>query len=80
LLALIKSRHKWNGIWEKLTGIRYDLLYLCVHHIFVGTLIQEYIGKKNLQDQAIAETWEVNDVENTGATIKNGEFEGKNGI
>jgi len=47
------------------------------NHVFGGTLIQEKLGKENLQPRTVAETWEVSDVEGTGATIKNGVFAGK---
>jgi len=47
------------------------------NHVFGGGLIQEKLGKTGLQPRQLAETWEVSDVEDTGATIKNGELAGR---
>lgn len=47
------------------------------NHIFGGSLIQEKLGKTGLQPRRLAETWEVSDVEEVGATVKNGELAGR---
>jgi mannose-6-phosphate isomerase len=46
------------------------------HHVFGGTLIQEHLGKADLQPRLVAETWEVSDVEDTGASVLNGPLAG----
>ncbi|MCC9135768.1 type I phosphomannose isomerase catalytic subunit [Pontibacter silvestris] len=46
------------------------------NHVFGGQHIQEHLGKKNLQPRPVAETWEVSDVEGSGATVKNGDLAG----
>ena len=46
-------------------------------HVFGGHLIQEKVGKQNLPAQAVAETWEISDVDGDISVITNGEFAGK---
>lgn len=47
------------------------------YHIFGGELIKTRLGKANLPDKRIAETWEVSDVDGMLATVKNGSLSGK---
>ncbi|WP_312240832.1 type I phosphomannose isomerase catalytic subunit [Pantoea sp.] len=46
------------------------------YHIFGGDLIKTRLGKADLLDRRIAETWEVSDVDGMIATVKNGELAG----
>lgn len=46
-------------------------------HVFGGHLIQEKIGKKDLPDERVAETWEISDVDGDISVITNGDFAGK---
>ncbi|EKM7177095.1 mannose-6-phosphate isomerase [Cronobacter sakazakii] len=45
-------------------------------HIFGGTRIKTQLGKAELPESRIAETWEVSDVDGMIATITNGEYAG----
>lgn len=43
-------------------------------YVFGGRLIQERLGKKNLTDGIVAETWEISDYQDKTGTVTNGEF------
>ncbi|WP_235047507.1 hypothetical protein [Cronobacter sakazakii] len=45
-------------------------------HIFGGTRIKTQLGKAELPESRIAETWEVSDVDGMIATVTNGEYAG----
>jgi mannose-6-phosphate isomerase len=47
------------------------------HHVFGGRNIAERLGRRGLPDWTVAETWEVSDVEGSGATVREGSFAGK---
>jgi mannose-6-phosphate isomerase len=46
-------------------------------YIFGGRLIQERLGKGNLPDSIVAETWEISDYQDKTGTVTNGNFAGK---
>ena len=46
-------------------------------HIFGGNLIEKKLGKADLPNRRIAETWEVSDVDGMNASVKNGPLAGK---
>lgn len=46
-------------------------------YVFGGRLIQERLGKKNLPDGIVAETWEISDYEDKTGTVTNGNFAGR---
>jgi mannose-6-phosphate isomerase len=46
-------------------------------YVFGGRLIQERLGKGNLPDGIVAETWEISDYQDKIGTITNGDFAGR---
>jgi mannose-6-phosphate isomerase len=46
-------------------------------HVFGDHLIQEKVGKRDLPDEKVAETWEISDVEEDISVVTNVEFAGK---
>ncbi|MBW4607842.1 MAG: class I mannose-6-phosphate isomerase [Hassallia sp. WJT32-NPBG1] len=43
-------------------------------YVFGGRLIKERLGKGNLPDGTVAETWEISDYQDKSGTVTNGEF------